>query len=157
MSNLATRYTGNYDEARQGLNFAFLKVLQNIHRYDPKYSLATWIRTIFVRHFIDEFRKKRQDTEWFAIENVEGKEIPITLNQVEETYESEYLDYLLNALPLSTRLAFTMYAVDGFGYSEIAEILETTENTCRWHINSARKKLKEMLNADLVKQKSKAI
>ncbi|MBL7810855.1 MAG: RNA polymerase sigma factor [Bacteroidetes bacterium] len=157
MSSIALRYSSNIDEARQGLNFAFLKVLQNIEKYNPDYALATWIRTIFVRHFIDEYRKQQRTRHWMDISSLQEYELPSDENQAVEGHMKEFLDHLLALLPLSSRTVFCMHAVDGFSYAEIAGMLEITEATCRWHVNSARKKLQELLKTHELKIHSQAL
>ncbi|MDP1803241.1 MAG: RNA polymerase sigma factor, partial [Bacteroidota bacterium] len=48
-------------------------------------------------------------------------------------------------LPPASRQVFNLYFVDGFKHKEIAELLDITEGTSKWHLNSAREKLKELL------------
>jgi len=40
---------------------------------------------------------------------------------------------------------FNLYAIDGYKHREIAELLEMSENTSKWHLREARIKLKEKL------------
>lgn len=157
MSSLATRYSSNEDEARQGLNFAFLKVLQNLKKYDSNFAFATFLRTIFVRHFIDEYRKNKQLQDLASIDAVAELEMPVTQNEVHAVFESEYLDHLMNLLPLATRTVFVMHVVDGYNYQEIAELLEVSESTCRWHVNAARKTLQKHWEAHKKIVQSQAI
>ena len=54
MITICLRFTKNDRDAIEVLNTAFLKVFNNIKRYDPAQgSLYTWIRTIVVNTCID--------------------------------------------------------------------------------------------------------
>jgi DNA-directed RNA polymerase specialized sigma24 family protein len=39
-----------------------------------------------------------------------------------------------------------LFAVEGYSHREIAEQLEINEGTSKWHVNNARKILKEQLH-----------
>ena len=59
MVTICLRYTKDEEDAVEVLNNGFLKVFQNIQRYDPaQASLYTWIRTIVVNSCLDFIRKK---------------------------------------------------------------------------------------------------
>ena len=59
--------------------------------------------------------------------------------------DSEYLIQMIKELPTVTAKVFNLYAIDGFKHREIAEILEMSENTSKWHLSEARKKLQAKL------------
>ena len=40
---------------------------------------------------------------------------------------------------------FNLFVVDGYSHKEIGELLNIEEGTSKWHLNSAREKLKVML------------
>jgi RNA polymerase sigma-70 factor (ECF subfamily) len=48
-------------------------------------------------------------------------------------------------LPPASQQVFNLYFIDGYKHQEIAELLNISEGTSKWHLNSAREKLKEML------------
>src|ERR1043165_2071233 len=64
MMNLCITYTKNDEDAIEVVQDGFLKVFQQIHRFDSsKSSLYTWIRTVELRTAIDFLRKKNQKPE----------------------------------------------------------------------------------------------
>lgn len=146
MSNLALRYSVNEEDAKENLNMAFLKVLMNLKSFNSEYSIATFIRTIFVRFLIDIYRKNNKLSQVKTMAITEDTPEPFVLNEAEWIGEEAYLDKALQILPLTTKTIFSMYAVEGFAYTEIADIMQCTETTCRWHVNAARKKLTAYLN-----------
>jgi RNA polymerase sigma-70 factor (ECF subfamily) len=38
-----------------------------------------------------------------------------------------------------------MYAIEGYSHAEIAENLKMSEGTSKWHLSTARQKLRELL------------
>ena len=40
---------------------------------------------------------------------------------------------------------FNLFAIDGYSHKEIANMLNMSEGTSKWHINFSRTKLKEMI------------
>lgn len=146
MSNIALRYNLNKDDALSDINYGFFKVLQNLHHYNPEFALATYIRTILIRHIIDKQRVSKQ----FKHETLDLNSVDIQhnydTNLGSEKLEFEDLMNLLKKLPKTSRTVFLMFAIDGFKHKEIAEMLNISEGTSKWHVNEARKLLMNMLN-----------
>lgn len=146
MSSLSLRYSVSVEDAKQNLNFAYLRVLQNLHKYNSDFSLATFIKTIFIRFLIDEYRKKTKDQAWQSVDELKQSETPVVLNLGEESLDSNDLFKLLETLPKTSKTVFCLYAIDGYQYNEISDVLKITEATCRWHVNNARQLLKEQIH-----------
>jgi RNA polymerase sigma-70 factor (ECF subfamily) len=145
MSSIALRYTGNEEEAIQKLNAGFLKVLQNLRRYDHQYALATFIRNILVNHLIDAYRKEKRYVANIDIAAYAESDLNVSFNQGEADLEAGELLELLNKLPELTCKVFNLYAIDGYKHSEIADMLDIPVGTSKWHVSEARRKLKSLL------------
>jgi RNA polymerase sigma-70 factor (ECF subfamily) len=145
MSSLALRYGHSSDDVVEQINMGFLKVLNNIHKYDNKHALATWIRVVLVRHLIDEFRKNHKEQQVFAREDIQQLN-GHSHNDGAQKLEAEDLLRLLKLLPDMTRHVFSLFAIDGFKHSEIGEMLNISSGTSKWHVNQARNMLKEKLS-----------
>ena len=48
-------------------------------------------------------------------------------------------------LPPASQRVFNLYYIDGYKHREIAEMLEISEGTSKWHLNAAKERLREML------------
>lgn len=145
MSSVALRYYRSEDDALHAINYGFLKVLQNMEKYNEKYSLATWIRNILVHHFIDEFRKKNSRMSEVDLPVNEVSEKLTSTNLAEYHFSEMELRSMLNALPNVTGTVFNLYAIEGYKHTEIADLLKISEGTSKWHVSEARKRLKMML------------
>lgn len=140
MMTLCLRYTKNNDDAVEVLNNGFLKVFQNIQRYESgKGSLYTWIRTIVVNSCLD-FIKKRSRYERHQELN-DAVEVHVPPEAVSRMKAAELLQ-AIRSLPPSTTAVFNLYVVEGYGHKEIGLLLSISEGTSKWHLSEARKQLK---------------
>ena len=91
-----------------------------------------------VRTAIDFLRRKHNKLE--AVEWEESYDPPVEA-EVLSTMTAQQILYLLQNLPETTRLVFNLYVTEGYMHREIAELLEISEGTSRWHLSEARKYL----------------
>ena len=138
-------YAKNEQDAIEVLQDGFLKVFQQIDRYDStKASIYTWMRTIMIRTAIDFLRK--QNKRQVAIEWKEEHDPTIDAEALERMSAQQILS-LLQLLPATTRAVFNLYITEGYNHREIGEILNISEGTSKWHLSEARKYLTNSLKA----------
>jgi RNA polymerase sigma factor (sigma-70 family) len=145
MMSLCLRYVRSREDAIEVLNDAFLKVFRQIGRYDAaRAALYTWMRTIVINTALDSLRKQK------AIRDREmqpgGEEEPGIDNEALAKLSGDELLAMILRLPVTTRLVFNLYIVDGYAHKEIASLLSISEGTSRWHLNDARRQLKMIIN-----------
>jgi RNA polymerase sigma-70 factor, ECF subfamily len=143
MFAVCMRYTFNRDDAAQLYNTAMLKVFQSIHTYQGKGAFLGWVRRLVVNTCIDHCRKQATYKE-VAIDIIEDKNVMVE-SYWENNISSQQVMAWLQALPKNTALVFNLYALEGYQIQEIAEKLNITVGTAKWHISEARKKLKQNL------------
>lgn len=127
------------------LNDAFFKVFTKIETYSGMGSFEGWIKRIVVNTITDHLRKYIKNQQVYN-----ASEMP------EEVYMSEdivgklsYKELLavVHELPDTQRAVFNLYVFEELKHKEIAETLGISEVNSRWHLNDARKRLKEKLNS----------
>jgi len=142
---LCLRYVRVHSDAVEVLNDAWLKVFKQLTRYDAaKAALYTWMRKIVINTALDSLRKQR------LIRNREiltmtGEEPGIENEAISKLSGDELLGLILQ-LPVTTRLVFNLYSVDGFSHREIASMLGISEGTSRWHLSDARRQLRLIIH-----------
>ncbi len=52
---------------------------------------------------------------------------------------------VISRLPPMDKQVFNMFAIDGYTHKEIAEQLDISVSTSKWHVLEARRKIKESL------------
>lgn len=105
---------------------AFIKAFQNLEKFDPSRSFATWLFTIARNCFFDEWRKTRKETPMGLSEHRIGAPSP------EETAHHRItLQETLELLNDSSKLVLELRIFLGLSFSEMAEITGETENSLR--------------------------
>ena len=152
LMGVCIRYQKEESEAMASLNLGFLKILNNLDKYRPEAPFEAWIRRIMINTLIDEFRKNRQVKE--LVEYRDFSEESNTngwadYNDAEQQITAEQLTVMLQELPAVSRKVFNLFAIDGYSHQEIGTMLGISEGTSKWHVNYARKRLKEMVKESL--------
>ncbi|KAA3647468.1 MAG: RNA polymerase sigma factor [Bacteroidetes bacterium] len=146
LMNICMRYKNDYDTAGASLNAIYLKILNNLDRFEHQDSFIAWIKRIAVNHLIDEYRKEKRERSKLSFSDKEQWGVKqATYHTREAEMESEYLLQMIKKLPEASAQVFNLYAIDGYKHREIAEMLDMNENTSKWHLREARIKLRAML------------
>ncbi len=147
MYTVCLGYAGDRNNAQDILQDGFVKVFQNIKKFNGNNTNSTlegWIRRILVNTAIDYFRKKSRlnniISENEPVENINNSE-----NRVLEKLEMEDIVNQLNRLPEGARIIFNLFALEGYSHKEIAARLNITEGTSKSQFSRARELLKKML------------
>jgi RNA polymerase sigma-70 factor (ECF subfamily) len=119
-------------------------VLTNIESYKPSVPFTAWIRRIAINTAIDDFRKNSKHNLIEYSDEISTNE-NYTINDYDLEIRAEELNNMILKLPKATKLVFNLFAIDGYSHKEIAEQLEISTNTSKWHVKEARKKLKEQI------------
>ena len=145
MMALCLRYVRDKQDAIEVLNDAFLKIFRQMSRYDAaKASLYTWMRTIVINTALDALRKQKAIREREMLPDKQ-EEAGIDNEAISKLSGDELLN-IIRRLPVTTRLVFNLYIIDGYAHREIAAMLKMNEGTSRWHLNDARRQLKTIIN-----------
>lgn len=146
LMGICMRYSRDKDSASESLNMGFLKILKNLSTYKPEIPFKSWIRRVMVNTLIDEYRKNKRERE--KVTYVEEYYDSSDFSDVNEALSRINYNQLLvqiNLLPEATKKVFNLFAIDGYSHKEIGEMLMISEGTSKWHLNSARQKLKEYI------------
>ena len=142
MLAVCLRYTRHRMEAEDILQDAFIKVFDNISRFEFKGSFEGWIRRIVINTALKNYGKKSFKQEQIGLEN--QPELPLE-PEIYSNLEEEELLRLINQLPDGYRVVFNLYAVEGYSHKEIADLLGIQESTSRSQLVKARKMLQGMI------------
>ncbi len=144
--SVCLRYERNKEDAEFMLNKVFYKILTNLHRYDSQAPFEAWIRRIAINTQIDEYRKNSRSKLDYYEEPLDQAPLTVmTYNEADRKFDAEDLQNMIRSLPPVSQKVFNLYVIDGYNHKEIGEQLAMSEGTSKWHLSSARKKLKEMM------------
>jgi len=140
--NAAYRMLGSADEAADVTQTTFLKVFENIHRFDPKYRLFSWTYRIAVNEAIDQLRRRNR------LEPLKSPPISDTDQPQEMTAASQLsreVQATLLELNEDQRAVIVLHYFSDCSYHDIGHILDLPEKTVKSRLFSARQQLKNRL------------
>lgn len=143
VKSICLRYTPNSEEAGEVLNEGFLKVFNNLQKYDPVFPFKAWLRTIIVNTAISRFRKnKRHEEDRYQLEDVPY--LATDEDTIAQVTADEILGLVQKLKPIY-RNVFMLNVVDGYSLREIADMFDINEATVRSHYSRARARLQIMI------------
>ena len=143
--NYCRRILKNSQNAKDATQETFIKVYTHRKSIDPEKNIKTWIFTIATNTVYDFLRGKKRKQEISLDEEFET-------NSNFETYYSRGdeglvtdIDKALDQINPEYKKVLLLFYQQGFGYQEIADILEMPINTVKTHIKRGKEQLKEIL------------
>ena len=152
----ALRLTRNHCDAEDLIQETFAKAYVKFHQFAPGTNLKAWLYTILVRTFYSSCRHKdRRVGEVLAAEIYDATDVGDALNEPPRSAEAEALENLggsgvmraLDDLPESFRQAIYLADIEGYRYSEIAELMGTPLGTVMSRVHRGRAMLRDKLQA----------
>ena len=146
MFHICYRYASNKEEAQDMLNEGFIKIFNNLDKYQPIGSFEAWMKRVMANAALDYQRKHKPNFEtvdYDAISQFESSSYEE--NHAISKISSDELMLLIQKLPPMSRSVFNLYIFEEYSHAEIAEMLHIKEGTSHWHLNSARTKLKQLI------------
>lgn len=150
--SVCLRYRRDESEAAAAMNEGFLKILQNLHRYDPQAPFIAWIRRVQINTLIDLFRREAKWRDTMVQSDKLEQEYNgggVEWNEADRRFDAQQLEVLLQRLPPVSRQVFNLFALDGFSHAEISQMLNISEGTSKWHVSFARSQLRGWIKAGL--------
>jgi len=154
--NFAYRLTGNYDDANDVAQDAFLRVFNAIGTFRGDSSFSTWLFRITTNVFLDERKKAKAHPQTSLDEYLELGESSVARQiedpsptpeaVLEESERAQILSKAVDDLPEYQRAMVTLYHTQQKSYEEIAEIMDLPIGTVKSRLNRARLALKEKLS-----------
>jgi RNA polymerase sigma factor (sigma-70 family) len=142
--SICLRYTKDRAEAEDLMQECFIRVLNKINEYEFKGSFEGWLRRLTVNNAINFLKAKK----CFASEDISEYEISDaqTNADVLSDMSAQEIIAVINKLPAGYRTVFNLHVIEGYKHTEIAEMLDISDITCRTQFKKAREALMDLLN-----------
>lgn len=154
---IAYQMVGNYEEARDISQEAFIRVYRSLANFNLMSNFYTWLYRIVVNLCIDFLRKQKPEHKTVSFEDV--GEVSGT-NSVEQAVEQKELSRevhgTLQQIPLAYRIILILRDIEGFSCKEIGKIVGCNSNTVRWRLFRGRQLFKDAWQLYQTKQKTDA-
>ncbi len=137
--SICRQYVSDVQYAEDVMIKVFMKIYQNIDKYEHQGHIEAWMRKIAVNACISHIRSQKN---FFYNEEEIILESPMTSSS---NVYIEDIQKCIDTLPEGCKLVFVMYAVDGYKHHEIAEALNISVGTSKSQLAYAKKLLQSLL------------
>lgn len=134
------RMTKNPQTAQDLLQEAFIKVYEQLRKYDQKGSFKNWLYKVTVNHCLDQLRKKNLKIEQVDEERLVNETSPEIVFLKKE--KSRELERLISGLPEDERLILLLRYANDLSYEDICKTLGVSLADVRNKLHRAKKKLR---------------
>ncbi len=144
---IARRIVGDGEDARDVAQMVFLRVWEQLARYDETWSFNTWLYRITTNLSIDFLRsvRSRERAHTATLHLVRQREESTALETTRAAEDGELtrlFDQVSGRLTAKQKAAFVLREMQDCDTREIAEILQCGESTVRNHLFNARRILR---------------
>ena len=142
MYNVGYRIVNNEEEAEDVLQEAFISAFGSLNHYRGDATFGSWLKRIVVNKAINVLKRRKAE----RLPEDDRFDVPEREEAVEEFQFT--VDQVRNAiakLPDGYRSVLSLYLLEGYDHSEIAEILGISESTSKSQFNRSKKKLRDIL------------
>ena len=144
---LCYRVIGNAEDAKDIAQLVFLKLWENLGKYDPQFAFDTWLYRMVTNVAID-FMRNKQSRENAVNSNLRlvntsadaEQSVVVQRKEVEGVFND-----ISNVLSPKQKTIFVMNQMEDLPSAEIAKILGCRESTVRNHLFNARKLMQQQL------------
>jgi RNA polymerase sigma-70 factor, ECF subfamily len=156
--SLVYRMVRDREQAEDLAQETFVRVFNNLERYDPAYKFSSWIFKIATNLTIDWMRRKEVPTvsidgSRYATSSDEIEASTITVESKDENPEERLeskelgaeIEQAIGKLRPEYRQAIILRHIEDKPYEEIAQIMALPLGTVKTYIHRGRGELKEML------------
>lgn len=144
---LCYRVIGNAEDAKDISQLAFLKVWENLEKYDPSFTFDTWLYRIAMNVAID-FLRNRQSRDAAVNSNLRLVKTEVDADQAVSLQRKEVeavFAEVSSVLSAKQKTIFVMREMEDLPSAEISRILGCRESTVRNHLFNARKLMRAQL------------
>lgn len=144
MMVVCLRYSKSTPEAEDILQEGFVKVFHGLGGFRQDAKLETWMTRIMVNTALNHHRKKLYLHPMVDVEDIVIPQKEVSLSGIHFTQLLE----MVQSLPQSCQVIFNLFAIEGYGHKEIAEMLSIAEGTSK----SQYARAKSLLQAKILRE-----
>lgn len=144
MFNIAYRMMNNKEEAEDMLQESFTDAFARLNSFRYESGFGSWMKRIVINHCLNEIKRRKADLQFFddmslfdhKANDDDGYETGLCVENVRKAMEF---------LPYGSKMIFSLYLLEGYDHTEIAQILKISESNSKSQYMRAKQKIKEVL------------
>ncbi|MCK5812035.1 MAG: sigma-70 family RNA polymerase sigma factor [Clostridiales bacterium] len=149
---------GNTHDAYDMVQESFIKVYNNLNKFNFNSSFNTWLYRIIKNTCIDQLRKNNRkktlsyDATYYNNDNELSFQIEDKKNSMDAIFEKKDSISLINSslekLSHDHRTVIVLSDIKGYDYQEISELLKISLGTVKSRISRGRRRLAEIIREE---------
>jgi RNA polymerase sigma-70 factor (ECF subfamily) len=152
---IAYHFTLRKEDAEELSQEIFLKVFENLHRFDGQYSFGAWIVSLARNLCIDQYRRRKREKSFVHVSDESVMPLlPASDDPARNALQKERTKLLFEAiaeLPEELSEILVLRDLEGMTYEEIAAALELPDGTVKSRLFRARSE-----TAKIIRRKTEA-
>ena len=157
VAHVVFRMISNQADREEIAQEVFLKVYQNLSKFEFNSKLSTWIAAIAYNRCLNYLEKKKVPLlddvtpEDMTIDDFSGiNSLPDTKIMQQDVANRVHI--ALDQLPIKYKTVLTLFHLEQMRYDEIGEIMKVPEGTVKSYLFRGRKLLKDVLSVRYSKE-----
>lgn len=142
---VAFRMLAHQEDTKDVVQEAFIKVWNNISRYNEKAKFTTWLYSIVTNLCIDKLRKRKNHSDILCEEALEKVDHLNEEDQFERKDLASIITCIANELSPKQHAIFVLRDLEGLEMEEIASITKLPAASVKSNLCHARKAIREKL------------
>lgn len=142
MFNVCFRLMRTREEAEDMLQEAFTTAFQKLDTFRFESGFGTWLKRIVINTCLNSINKRKVELvycdELYQFNTVDKEEPPIE-------FDTQKIIRAMEQLPNGGKMVFSLYLLEGYDHSEIAQILGIAESTSKTQFMRAKNQIVEIL------------
>ena len=134
----AMRLMGDADDAADVVHDMWIKAYDNLHRFEGRSALRTWLTGILINCARNRWRDERDVLPLDLIAETAAPPIALDVDPMD-------LEAAIVGLPKRYRAVLVLHDVEGFTHDEIAEMLGIAQGTSKSQLARARARVRDVL------------
>ncbi len=153
--SLAFRLGGDYDEARDLAQESFLRIYQELPRYDEKRKFFPWMYRVAHNTCLNTLNRRPKNRVFFEDVGEPPAALQDSADSPEVSYErqetAELVRQALQQMPDQFRIPLMLKYMEGLSYQEISQRMDLPVSTIETRLHRGRKLLQKRLQPVLHK------
>jgi RNA polymerase sigma-70 factor, ECF subfamily len=138
--NVALRMLGNYEDARDATQTAFVKAFEHLDSFDPQQRFFSWLYRILKNECLNVIRARRPETEMTPEFPARRGADPVEVRERQQAIQSALL-----TLSMEYREVVVLRHFTDLSYDEIASTLGIPTTKVKSRLYTARQQLGDLL------------
>lgn len=140
---ITCRYIKNEEEAKDVMQEGFLKAFLKINTTTKDTNFGAWLKKIIINQCVDVLRKKKLETT--SLDDLSVEFVDEDDWSFDASITKEEIIKAIEQLPQKHQLVISLYLIEGYNHSEIAEIMQIPVKTSRTYLRRGKLQLQELL------------